>query len=181
MVDCSHVGQGNNAWFDVGSLTTERWCNMAQVADTLADVREQLVKEMTVKAEETNKARTGKGTRVRVGQTRGKNPKVITWEAFDDSQPATLPTTLSEFMDVSKVNDEKQIVAFLIDGYNDAQYTAASDPIAEFVNPTWTDEVQKQFRLVVRNYANATGVTIEDAVALIKPGIEASQAKAAKA
>jgi len=151
---------------------------MASAATSVSDAREQLVKEMEVKAEETNKTRTGKGTRVRVGQTRGKNPKVITWEAFDDSQPATLPATLSEFMDVAKVSDEKQIVAFLIDGYNDAQYTAASDPIAEFVNPTWSEETQRQFRLVVRNYSNATGVTIEDAVALIKPGIEASQKKA---
>jgi len=151
---------------------------MAQVSTSVSDAREQLVKEMEVKAEETNKTRTGKGTRVRVGQTRGKNPKVITWEAFDDSQPATLPATLSEFMDVAKVSDEKQIVAFLIDGYNDAQYTAASDPIAEFVNPTWSEETQRQFRLVVRNYSNATGVSIEDAVALIKPGIEASQKKA---
>mgnify|MGYP006338789657 FL=1 len=58
---------------------------MAQVATSVTDAREQLVKEMEVKAEETKKTRTGKGTRVRVGQTRGKNPKVIIWEAFDDS------------------------------------------------------------------------------------------------
>jgi hypothetical protein len=150
---------------------------MAQVATSITDAREQLVKEMETKAEETNKARTGKGTRVRVGQTRGKNPKVITWEAFDDSKPETLPTSLSEFMDITKTNDEKVIVQYLLDGFNDAQYSAASDPIAEFVNPVWADETQKQFRLVVRNYSNATGVTIEDAVALIKPGIEAAEAK----
>ena len=130
------------------------------------------------KAEETNKTRTGKGTRVRVGQTRGKNPQVITWEAFDDSQPETLPATLSEFMEISKTQDEKVIVSMLIDGFNAQQYTAASDPIAEFVNPAWNEDVQRQFRLVVRNYSNATGVSIEDAVALIKPGIEASQKKA---
>ena len=64
---------------------------------------------------------------------------------------------------------------YLIDGYNDAAYTAASDPVAEFVDATWAEDVQKQFRLVVRNYANATGVSIEDAVALIKPGIVKSQ------
>jgi hypothetical protein len=127
------------------------------------------------KADETNKARTGKGTRVKVGATRGKNPQAISYEAFDESLPDTLPKTLSEFMEVSKIQDEPTIVGFLIDGYNAAQYTAASDPIAEFVNPTWPDDVQKQFRLVVRNYSNATGVSIEDAVALIKPGIEKSQ------
>jgi hypothetical protein len=130
------------------------------------------------KAEEVNKTRTGKGTRVRVGQTRGKNPHVISWEAFDESLPDSLPGTLAEFMEITKTQDEKVIVGYLIDGYSAAQYTAASDPIAEFVNPAWSDDVQKQFRLVVRNYSNATGVSLEDAVALIKPGIEASQKKA---
>jgi len=148
---------------------------MASVATTASELREKMVAEMQTKVDESNKARTGKGTRLRVGQTRGKNPQVITWEAFDESAPDTLPKTLSEFMEVSKVQDEPLIVSYLIAGYNDAQYTAASDPIAEFVNPAWSDDVQKQFRLVVRNYSNATGVSIEDAVALIKPGIEASQ------
>jgi hypothetical protein len=140
--------------------------------------REKELQAMQEKANETNKTRTGKGTRVRVGQTRGKNPQVISWEAFDDSQPDTLPATLSEFMEITKTQDEKAIVSYLVDGYNDAQYTAASDPIAEFVNPAWNEDVQRQFRLVVRNYSNATGVSLEDAVALIKPGIEASQKKA---
>jgi len=80
-------------------------------------------------------------------------------------------------MDVAKVQDEKLIVSYLIEGFNASQYTEASDPLAEFVEATWTPEVQKQFRLVVRNYSNATGVSIEDAVALIKPGIVASQKK----
>lgn len=135
--------------------------------------------EAAAKAE--NATRSGKGTRVKVGSTRGKNPQAISFENFDESLPDTLPKTLSEFMDVAKVNDENLIVQYLIDGFNDAQYTAASDPVAEFVNPAWDLDVQKQFRLVVRNYANATGVSIEDAVALIKPGIEASQAKSAAA
>lgn len=131
------------------------------------------------KASETNKARSGKGTRVKVGQTRGRNPQVISYENFDEAQPDTLPKSLSEFMEVSKIQDEPTIVSFLIDGFNSAQYTLASDPVAEFVEPTWPDDVQKQFRLVVRNYSNATGVSIEDAVALIKPGIVKSQTKAA--
>lgn len=129
------------------------------------------------KANETNAARTGKGTRVRVGQTRGRNPIVISYEAFDESKPETLPTTFSEFVEVSGVKDEKLIVEYLIDGFNAASYTASSDPVSEFVEPTWSDDIKKQFRVVVRNYANATGSSIEDAVALIKPGIVASQAK----
>lgn len=128
-------------------------------------------------AKEVNDARSGKGTRVSVGMTRGRNPQVISFEEFNDSLPDTLPKTLSEFMEVAKVNDENLIVSYLIDGFNDAQYTEASDPLAEFVEATWSPEVQKQFRLVVRNYSNATGVSIEDAVALIKPGIVASQQK----
>ena len=138
---------------------------------------ELTVDAATEKAKTANATRTGKGTRVRVGQTRGRNPQVISWEAFDESQPDTLPKTLSEFMEITKVSDETAIVQYLIDGYNDAAYTAASDPVAEFVDASWSDDVQKQFRLVVRNYANATGVSIEDAVALIKPGIVKSQAK----
>jgi hypothetical protein len=130
-----------------------------------------------LKATETNSARTGKGTRVKVGQTRGRNPQVISYEYFDESLPDSLPKTLSEFMEITKIDDEKVIVSYIIDGFNSANYVAASDPVAEFVEPTWPDDVQKQFRLVVRNYANATGVSIEDAVALIKPGIVKSQAK----
>lgn len=124
-----------------------------------------------------NDKRTGKGTRVRVGQTRGRNPQVISYEAFDESKPDTLPGSLSEFMDLTKTQDEKIIVSYLIDGFNASSYTTASDPVAEFVEPTWPEDVQKQFRIVVRNYANATGVSIDDAVALIKPGIVKSQAK----
>jgi len=135
------------------------------------------VKTQETAATAANASRTGKGTRVSVGMTRGRNPQVISYEEFDDALPDTLPVSLSEFMDVAKVQDEKLIVSYLIEGFNASQYTEASDPLAEFVEATWTPEVQKQFRLVVRNYSNATGVSIEDAVALIKPGIVASQKK----
>lgn len=128
-------------------------------------------------ANAVNAKRSGKGTRLAVGQTRGRNPQVITFEEFDESQADTLPTSLSEFMDVTKTSDEAVIVSYLIAGCNAASYKTASDPVAEFVDKTWPDDVQKQFRLVVRNYSGATGVSIEDAVALIKPGIVASQKK----
>ena len=135
------------------------------------------VKAAEEKATAENATRSGKGTRVSVGMTRGRNPQVISFEEFDDVLPETLPTTLSEFMEVAKVQDEKLIVEYLIDGFNSAQYTQASDPVAEFVDATWPEEVQKAFRLVVRNYAANANVSIEDAVALIKPGIVASQKK----
>lgn len=155
-------------------MTTSNEQSEKQAAKEALKARE---KEMTAREEKLNEGKTGKGVRTFLGMTRGRNPQEIQYEAFDDSKPDTLPTTLSEFMEVAKVQDEKVIVGYLIDGFNSAAYTAASDPVAEFVDASWSDEVQKQFRLVVRNYSNATGVSIEDAVALIKPGIVASQKK----
>ncbi len=147
---------------------------MTEAAKTELEVASEAAQ---TKANETNATRTGKGTRVKVGMTRGRNPQVISFEAFVESLKETLPTTISEFMDLTKVQDEPTIMEYLIDGYNSNAYTQASDPIAEFVDASWDDDVKKQFRLVVRNYSNATGVSIEDAVALIKPGIVASQTK----
>lgn len=133
--------------------------------------------EMEAEEKTLNAGKTGKGVRTFLGMTRGRNPQKIQYEAFDETQPETLPKSLSEFMDIAKVSDEAVIVGYLLDGFNSAAYTAASDPVAEFVDASWSEDVQKQFRLVVRNYSNATGVSIEDAVALIKPGIVASQKK----
>ena len=122
-------------------------------------------------ADAKNAAMSGLGTRVRVGQTRGKNPQVITWMAFDESKPDTLPKSVQEFVDYTK-SKEEDLVGYLIGGYNDANYTAASDPLAELVNYSWPQEAQTQFRLVVRNYSKGTGVTFEEAAMLIKPGFD---------
>lgn len=116
-----------------------------------------------------------KGTLLRMGQTRGKNPQIVTWEAFDESHPETLPKDLSEFMDLTdeyggKV--ETNILSWVIDGFNSSQYTSASDPIAEYVDASWPEDIQKNFRLAVRSYSNSTGTSIEDSVNLIRPGIE---------
>lgn len=133
--------------------------------------------EMAKREVELNAGRNGKGLRVFLGMTRGRNPQEIQYENWNESIPDSLPSTLSEFMDLRKVTDEKDIVRRLILGDNEILYSEASDPVAEFVDASWSEDVQKQFRLVVRNYSNATGVSIEDAVALIKPGIVAAQAK----
>lgn len=129
-----------------------------------------------------NANRTGKGTRVFLSMTRGRNPQKVQYENWDVSLPETLPTTLSEFMTLTGIDKmpgntgEEAIVRRLILGDNELNYKEASDPIAEFVEASWPLDVQKQFKLVVRNYANATKVSIDDAVALIKPGIVKSQA-----
>jgi hypothetical protein len=153
-------------------VTTKEDRTMATEAKDVKDVRAELLEATQKKADEQNATRTGKGTRLRVGQTRGKNPQVITWEAFDESQPDSLPATLAEFMEISGVKDEKPLVGFLIDGFNSQAYGAASDPIAEFINPAWDEETQSRFRVTVRNYAAMLNVAMEEAVALIKPGVE---------
>jgi hypothetical protein len=151
---------------------------MTEQAKTELEIaREKLEAEATAE----NAKRSGKGTRVKVGSTRGKNPQPISFENFDEEQPDTLPKTLSEFMEITKVSDENVIVSYLVDGFNAQMYTAASDPIAEFVNPAWDEDTRKGFRIVVRNYAQNAKVSIEDAVALIKPGIEAAMAAKANA
>lgn len=135
--------------------------------------RELELARKQLEADAENEKTTGVGVRIRVGQTRGKNPVIITWKAFDESKPDTLPKSIEEFLKTTNLNPEKDeptIVSYLIGGYNDAAYTAASDPLAEFVDPTWPDDAQAQFRLVVRNYSRGANVSLEDAVTLIKPG-----------
>lgn len=133
-------------------------------------------------ADEANKGRTGKGTRLRAGQTRGKNSKVITWESFDTDKPETLPVSAEEFMSLTKTSDEKVFVGYLIDGFNASQYAAASDMLSEYVEANWPESLARQFKLAVNNYVNAAGVSVEDAVSLMKPAIQKSfEAKLAAA
>ena len=154
---------------------------MTTAAETSKETKDAALKarnaDMTAREKVLNEGKTGKGLRSFLGMTRGRNPQEIQYENWDEAIPDSLPLTLSEFMDLRKVTDEKDIVRRLILGDNEILYSEASDPVAEFVDATWPEDVQKQFRLVVRNYSIATGVSIDDAVALIKPGIVASQAK----
>jgi len=126
-----------------------------------------------------NKDRTGKGTRVAVSMTRGKGSQEVQYEAFDTNQADTLPKDLAEFMTLSGLDKlsgtegEAKLISWAIDGFNSDAYAVASDPIAEFVEPNWPDDLAARFKLAVRNYAAATSSTVEDAVAVIKPGIVA--------
>jgi hypothetical protein len=134
--------------------------------------RELELERRQAEADVENKKLSGVGLRTRIGQTRGKSPQIISWKAFDESQPETLPTSIQQFTDTVGAKDEKVLLSYLISGFNDEAYTAASDPLAEYVNPTWSPEVQTNFRLVVRNYAKGLNMSLEDAVNLIKPGYE---------
>ena len=157
---------------------------VAVEAPTVDSVKTALLKDFETKASALNAKKTGKGTRHRVGQTRGKSSKVIMWEAFDTDQAATLPVTPAEFMELTGVKEEPLLVSYLIDGFNSAAYASASDVLADYAEPNWPDTMVKQFKGAINNYIAATGVAIEDAVALMKPGIAAAfekQLAAAKA
>lgn len=158
---------------------------MTANAETIKADKEAALKarneDMERREKELNAGKTGKGLREYLGLTRGRNPQEIQYQNWDTSLPETLPTTLSEFMEMRSITEEKDIMRRLLLGDNEILFTEASDPVAEFVDKTWSDEVQKAFRLVVRNYSQNANVTIEDAVSLIKPGFVASQQKAAAA
>jgi len=111
------------------------------------------------------------------GSTRGKNPREIEYMAFDTSKPHTLPESPEEFNAVTNTKDMKVFMEYLIGGYNDAMYSAASDEIGEFINDAWDKDTQNQFRLAVRNYSKTAETTIEEAVQLIKPGVDKGWAK----
>lgn len=134
-------------------------------------------------ADKTNLERAkNKGLRVKVGFTRGKGSLPIKWEAFDETIPESMPVSLKEFNDLTGTKTEAELLEYAIVGFNDAQYTAASDPIAEHVNPLWDADTKSQFRLVVRNMSKVLSKSIDDVVAMIKPGVEAAAvAKAAAA
>lgn len=130
-----------------------------------------------------NAQRSGKGLRLKVGATRGKGSQVISYEVFDESKPDTMPSSVQEFLDIlSKANEgksvsETEMLSYLVDGFNAQSYTNASDPIAEHIDASWEPKVQTAFRSAVRGYVTATGVSVDDAVALIKPGIVKGLAK----
>jgi len=126
------------------------------------------------KASQINKERgKAKGTRVKVGQTRGKNPNVISWEFFDRLIPESLPTSYAEFCELTKTTEEKDIVNLLIEGHNSFQYAEASDEIGEFVEDYWDKDTATQFRTTIRQFSKAANMEIEDAVKLLKPAVEA--------
>lgn len=133
--------------------------------------------DMEKREKELNAAITGKGLRKFLGMTRGRNPQEIQYAGWDLSLVDSLPVTISEFAELRKdaVSDEAGLVRRLLLGDNELLYTEASDPVSEYVDLTWPEDIQKMFRQVVRNYSSAAGISIEDAVALVKPGIAASQ------
>lgn len=135
-------------------------------------MRKHLVRQLPGKSAGLQESTTMASLSTRKGKTRGKNPREIEYQAFDLEKPDTLPTKIAEFMEATGVKAEPELVDYLINGFNDAQYSAASDEIGEFINDAWDKETQGQFRLAVRNYSKLTGMNIEDSVNLIKPGVD---------
>jgi len=107
------------------------------------------------------------------GKTRGKNPRDIKYLAFDLEKTDTLPKDMKTFMAVTKTTSEADLLDYAIGGYNDSQYSAASDEIGEFIDDAWDKEYQNQFRLTVRNFSKLSGKSIEDTVTMVMPAVKA--------
>lgn len=112
------------------------------------------------------------------GSTRGKNPRKITYLKFDLEKPEFLPQSLKEFLEATAENNggkpytEKEMLDFVVDGFNLASYSAASDEIGEFIPDSWDKETAAQFRLAVRNTSKLAGFSIEDTVKMLLPAVE---------
>jgi hypothetical protein len=141
---------------------------MAKVK-TMADEKTALEVEVA----NLNAAISGKGLRYVTANTRGKGSIQIKYQAFDSDFAGSLPETVAEFMQLSGVEDEAALVGFLITGFNDAAYKAASDPVAEFVNPAWPSEIAESFKASVKQLVKA-GLDLQAVVAMVKPAIDAS-------
>lgn len=125
----------------------------------------------TFENSKVNATREGVGVRLAAGSTRGKGSVVISWEEFPLDKPELLPKSLKEFIDITKVSQETLLV-YALEGFNTIAQRTASDPIAEFINPTWDDETQTQFRISVRSTSKNTGMSIEEVANMLKPLVE---------
>ena len=150
----------------------------AEVADNPLKAARQ--KEIDAK----NVQRSGKGLRLKVGATRGKGSQVIDYEIFDESKPDTMPGSVEEFLNIlakaqdGKAVSETEMLSYLVDGFNAQSYTNASDPIAEHIDASWPEGIQKAFRANIRSYMQMVpGLSVEDVVALVKPAIQKSLGK----
>jgi hypothetical protein len=106
------------------------------------------------------------------GSTRGKNPRKVTFKVLNQ-----IPKSIPEFMEVTGVKAENEIVELLYDGFNQASYAAASDEIGEFIPDSWDKDTANNFRLAVRNTSKLTGQSIEEVANFLLPGVEKGLAK----
>lgn len=106
------------------------------------------------------------------GKTRGKNPRPIKFNILNQ-----IPKDMPEFMEVTGVKSQSELVELLYEGFNSSQYAAASDEIGEFINDAWDKETQNQFRLAVRNHSKLTGDSIEDVANMLRPSVDKAFAK----
>lgn len=149
---------------------------MTQAAVQTAEAKKEALKarseDMDRREKELNASRSGVGRRVFLAMTRGKNPVEIQFEAFDESQPDTLPKTLEEFFSIAAFgeNAEKETLRRLFVGDYEIAYTEASDPVAEYLDGI-PQELHKTFKAFVKSFSAERKCSIEDAVNLIKPGI----------
>lgn len=129
------------------------------MSDDMQVQREQMEREAAAE----NATRSGIGTRVFVGATRGRSTQVIKYEAFDTSKPETLPTSVEEVCTVLNITSESELLPLLFEGANAAAYRAASDPLSDYINPVWSEEAKAKFKVTVRSYAAAMEISLDEA------------------
>lgn len=146
--------------------------------DLAAERKGEAEKVAGEKVKRTNEARTGKGPRLTFGWTRGKNSQLFYYEQYDRTVKDSCPTTIEEVM--SLISDSEPIlVGYILDGWNAESYSNSSDPANEFVDDSWPEDVQKQFKIALKNFSTASNLSLEAAAAVLKPAITAGLAKKA--
>jgi hypothetical protein len=123
------------------------------------------------------------------GKTKGKGSRNITYWAFDDSKPDTLPKNALQlkastaFLNTDARNPEgveftnDRLLEFMIDGLNTWSYNKQADEIGEYLNPEWPEDIQGNFRIAVRNTSKMTGMSIEDTANFLKGKVEEAYLK----
>lgn len=123
-------------------------------------------------ADAENATRSGMGTRQVVGTTRGRNTVPFIYEAFSGDFADSLPKSVDDFLGFTKLDgDNPLVVTYLIEGYNSISESNGSDPLNEYIDSTWPEDVQKRFKVVIRNYSQDSNMSIEDTVDLLRDGI----------
>lgn len=91
---------------------------------------------------------------------KGNKDKKVTYRAInEDTERPDNP------MDAALELSNGDLAIFwkrFVNGYNEAMYTEVADPIAEFIDASWSDDIKKSFRTSVNALAKTLGMDKED-------------------
>lgn len=98
------------------------------------------------------------------GKTVKKDGKAVTEpkESLDTSE-AEKTITLKELFELGK-GDEKNVVRWAIDGYNNEALKLASDQLAAYIDSSWPAETVAAFRLAANNLIKLDASKFDEAI-----------------